>query len=230
MLPISFTTVGFDLDGTLLDTAADLGAAVNHALSLAGRQPVAAEAVAGLIGGGARKMLARALSLTGGTLPEAEHDRLFAELLRHYDSNIAVHTLPYPGTIDALDTLAARGIVVAVATNKREAFARKVLDATGLLDRFAVVLGGDTLGEGRAKPAPDMLQAMVERCGGGPAAFVGDSSFDIRAAAAAGLPSIAVSFGFNDVPASELGADAVIDSYVDLIPALSRLSARAPRA
>jgi phosphoglycolate phosphatase len=223
MRAFPFTTIGFDLDGTLLDTAADLGAAVNHALALVDRAPVPAEAVAGLIGGGARLMLRRALALTGGELDDAERDRLFGELLRFYDANIAVHTRPYPGTVDALRALAAANVRLGVATNKRESFARKVLDATGLLDRFACVLGGDTLGEDRKKPSPDLLIELRERCGGGPAAFVGDSSFDVRAAKAAGMPCVVVSFGFNDGPAHQLGADAVIDSFAELVPALQAL-------
>ena len=214
-----FTTVGFDLDGTLLDTSRDLGAAVNHALSLAGRAPVPHERVSGLIGGGARLMLNRALDLTGGSAgidPEA----LFAELLTYYAANIAVHTGPYPGTLAMLDQLAAQGVKLAVVTNKREAMTRALLDALGLTDRFACIIGAGTY---LLKPAPAALNAMVVQCGGGAAAFVGDTTFDIGAARAAGLPSIAVSFGFCDAPPHELGADAVIDHFDQLIPALTRL-------
>jgi len=140
-----------------------------------------------------------------------------------------VHTVPYPGLLTALDALRDAGAVLAVATNKREGMARKVLAVTGLIDRFAHVLGGDTLGPGRGKPAPDLLLEMARRCGGGRAAFVGDSSFDVRAARAAGMPCIAVRFGFNDAPADQLGADAVIDRFEDLIPALHSLAPAALR-
>jgi phosphoglycolate phosphatase len=130
-----FGIVGFDLDGTLLDTEADLGAAVNHALTLAGRPPVPAGEVRGLIGGGARKMLARALTMTGG-VPEAEFAALFEELLRFYEAHIAVHTRPFPGTEAMLDGLAARGAKLAVVTNKLESMAVKVLGEIGLAARF----------------------------------------------------------------------------------------------
>lgn len=214
-----FAIVGFDLDGTLLDTSGDLGAAVNHALSLAGRAPVAHSAVSGLIGGGARTMLHRALDLTGGT-EGVDQDALFAELLRYYEANIAVHTALYPGAADMLDALAASGTSLAVVTNKREPMARKLFDALGLTQRFDCIIGAGTY---PLKPAPDALLAMVAWCGGGAAAFVGDTTFDTRAARAAGLPSVAVSFGFCDAPPHLLEADGVIDHFDALIPALARL-------
>lgn len=217
-----FAIVGFDLDGTLLDTLHDLGNAVNHALALAGRAPVPIVEVAALVGGGARKMLQRAFALSGG-IAEEEFAPLYRELLAYYEANIAVHTRLFPGGEAMLDGLVARGVSLAVVTNKFEALAVKVLDELGLAGRFAAIIGGDTLGPGRAKPAPDMIHEMIARLGGGRAAFVGDTTYDIGAARAAGVPSVAVSFGFNDKPPAELGADAVIDHFAELIPTLLRL-------
>jgi phosphoglycolate phosphatase len=217
-----FRIVGFDLDGTLLDTHGDLGAAVNHALSLIDRGPVPVGEVERLIGGGAKKMLRRALELTGG-VDEAAFPGLYAALLEFYDANIAVHTRLYPGGEAMLDRLAFHGVRLAIVTNKFESFAIKVLDELGLLPRFDMVVGGDTLGPGRAKPARDPIDAMVEGLGGGRAAFVGDTTYDILAARAAGVPSVAVSFGYNDVPAGELGADALIDHFDELPTTLERL-------
>ncbi|MFC0588122.1 HAD-IA family hydrolase [Novosphingobium aquiterrae] len=214
-----FAIVGFDLDGTLLDTSGDLGAAVNHALSLIDRPPVPREAVTGLIGGGARLMLQRALALTGGS-DGIDEDALFAELLTFYEANIAVYTALYPGAALMLDDLAALGVKLAVVTNKRETMTRKLFGALDLTDRFACIIGAGTY---PLKPAPDALHAMVAQCGGGRAAFVGDTTFDTGAARAAQMPAVAVSFGFNDRPPHELGADAVIDHFDALIPALSRL-------
>jgi phosphoglycolate phosphatase len=222
MSQFPFAIVGFDLDGTLLDTHEDLAAAVNHALSLIGRAPLPASEVRKLVGGGAKLMLERALTLTGG-VPADEFDRLHQELLRFYEDNIAIHTRLYPGGAAMLDGLADRGVQLAVATNKLERFAVKLFDALGLTDRFATIIGGDTLGPGRGKPKPDMLDEMIQRSGGGRAAFVGDTTFDTGAARAAGLPCVAVSFGFNDLPMDQLGAAAVIDHFDDLIPALEAL-------
>ena len=219
MNDIRFDIVGFDLDGTLLDTSADLGAAVNHALALAGRDPVPHSAVSGLIGGGAKLMLERALTLTGGT-KGIDQDALFAQLLAYYEANIAVHSALYPGAEAMLSALADRGIKLAVVTNKREPMARKVFDTLGLTSRFACIIGA---GRYPLKPAPDALHAMVAELGGGTAAFVGDTTYDTRAARAAGLPSVAVSFGFCDAAPAELGADAVIDHFDELVAALGRL-------
>ena len=215
--------VGFDLDGTLVDSHRDLAPALNHALLVAGRPTVAPEEVREFIGGGTAMMLTRALERTGGALPEDEFEAVLGELLAHYEEHIADHTVPYPGCLDTLDALLARGCKLAVITNKIEVYSRKLLDALGMTSRFAAILGGDTLGPGRAKPAPDMIDTAILTCGGGSFAMVGDSTYDVRAARNARVPVVALSFGYNDLPAAELGADAVIDHYDELIGALERL-------
>jgi len=217
-----FDIVGFDLDGTMLDTSGDLAAAVNHALATVGRPPLTVEQVKPMIGGGARHMLKQGLTATGG-YDEPMLDALHAKLLAYYEANICVLTKPYPGVIDALDALAAKGVTLGIVTNKIERFARTVLGELGLTDRFACILGGDTMTE--SKPSPMPIHEMVKMCGGGRAAFVGDSIFDIQAGQAAGLPTIACSFGFLMQPVAELGADAVIDGFDELVPTLERLRA-----
>jgi phosphoglycolate phosphatase len=215
-----FQIVGFDLDGTLLDTSGDLGVALNHALGTIGREPVPREAVMNLIGGGSGLMLRRALALTGGE-EGVEFELLRQVLLAHYGANIAHHTALYPGGTELLDALDAQGVKIAVVTNKPQVMAIRLFEELGLLHRFACVIGGQA--GYPLKPEPDALHAMVEACGHGAAAFVGDTTFDIRAARAAGLPSVAVSFGYCDAPVGELGADAVIDHFDDLLPALAIL-------
>ncbi|MCB2087515.1 MAG: HAD-IA family hydrolase [Sphingomonadaceae bacterium] len=222
MSDFPFDCVGFDLDGTLLDTSRDLGEAVNHALRFAGRPEMPIEGMANLIGGGAKRMLWRAFEAQGG-IPQDEFDAIYAELLAHYRANIAVHSRPYPGCLDALDVLAKRGVKLAVVTNKFEALARDLLGQLDLTGRFACILGGDTLGPGRSKPQPDPLLEAMAQTGSTRFAFVGDTTYDIDAARAANVRSIAVSFGFNDRFAQELGADAVIDHYDALVPTLERL-------
>ena len=222
MTPFPFAIVGFDLDGTAVDSSPDLTDAVNHALAQAGRAPLHIDEVKPMIGGGVRRLLKRSLEETGGCEPE-EFDRLYGALLDYYDANLAVGTRPYPGFVEALDALAARGVTCAIVTNKFARFAEKLLAELGLRERFACVIGGDTLGNGLRKPDRAPLDAMVRACGGGRAAFVGDSTFDTEAARNAGLPCVAVSFGFPNQPVETLGADAVIDRYAELIPALERL-------
>ena len=227
MTAFPFDLVGFDLDGTLLDTHGDLAAAVNHALERIGRPPIPFSDVRSLVGGGARKMLERALAQTGGPIDPVGFEALHDALIAYYTQHIAVHSRLFPGGEAMLDGLAARGVRLAVVTNKLEALAVALLDQLDLSRYFYTVIGGDTLGKGRAKPAPDLLLEMIARAppsGAAPrAAYVGDTTYDTRAARAAGLPCVAVSFGFNDLPVHDLGASAVIDHFDALIPALERL-------
>ena len=139
MNDIPFSAIGFDLDGTLLDTFRDLGTAVNHALVLAGFAEVSVETSKDLIGGGAKIMLARAIEAQGG-VDEAEFKRLYKAMLGFYEQNNAVHTVPYPGVREVLAQLAAQGVRMAVVTNKFEAFARNVLTQLDLIDRFETVI------------------------------------------------------------------------------------------
>ena len=220
-----FHIVGFDLDGTLIDSAEDLRAALNHVLVREGRRTVTSAEGRSLIGAGTKNMLARGLSLTGAPGTPDQITGLTADLIAHYAAHIAVHSRLFPGALAMLDALDARGVKIALVTNKLEHLAVKLLDALGLSSRFYTILGGDSLGPGKAKPAPDLLHAMIARAGldAPRTAYVGDTTFDVRAARAAGLPVVAVRFGFNDLPADELGADAVIDHFDALVPALNRL-------
>lgn len=228
MTDIPFGAIGFDLDGTLLDTFRDLGAAVNHALVLGGFSEVSVETSKDLIGGGAKIMLARAVEAQGG-LPEAEFKRLYKAMLAFYEANNAVHTVPYPGVREVLAALAARGIRMAVVTNKFEVFARNVLTRLDLIDAFKTVIGGDSMGKGPggqflAKPDPAPVLKARAVLGGGSFVFIGDSTYDARAAKDAGVPFVAAAYGYCDAPVERMGADAVIDSFAGLIPALEGLA------
>jgi len=229
MADFPFDIVGFDLDGTLFDTSADLTDAVNHALALIGRPPFTRAEVMPMIGRGTKYMLEQGLEASGGFDP-ADMERAYPELLRFYEANIARGSVPYPGLLDAMDVLEGRGVKLGIVTNKFEYLAVKLVAELGVTGRFATVIGGDTMGKGNAKPSALPIQEMIRRCGGGRAAFVGDSIYDILAAQNAGIPGVAVSFGFLMQPVEELGADAVIDDYAELIPTLEALAASAPRA
>ena len=216
---IPFDIVGFDLDGTLLDTHRDLAEAVNHALALVGFDAVPVDHAKDLIGGGAKAMLAKAIEEQGG-LPEERFRMLYKQMLAYYGSHSTVHTAPFPHGTDVLAELHNRGIKMAVITNKFESFAVTILRKLHLIDCFETVIGGDTLGKGRAKPEPDPLLEARERLGGGRMIYVGDSSYDVMAARAAGVPVVVAGYGFCDKPPHELGGDAVIDSLADLVPLL----------
>lgn len=219
MTDFPFGIVGFDLDGTLVDTSGDLVAAANHALGLARRPLLTRDQIKPMIGGGAKHMLEQGLAASGGIAPH-EFKPLYRALLTHYEANISIHSRAFPHAVATLDMLAARGVRLGIVTNKFERLALKLLGDLGLLDRFETVIGGDTLGKENAKPSPAPIKELVSRLGGGRAAFVGDSRYDIMAARAAGVPSIAVSFGFLLEPVETMGADHVIDGYSELIPLL----------
>ena len=206
----------FDLDGTLVDTSFDLTASLNHSLVAMGRPAVDAATVRHLVGHGARVLIERGLALSGGG-SEAEITQALPLFLDYYAAHVAEGSRPYPGTEAMLGTLAAAGVRLAICTNKPVALSRALIAALGWSGRFAANLGGDSLRVRKPNPAP--LLAAIAAAGGDPsdAVFVGDTLVDVAAARAAGVPVIAVSFGFADRPAAELGADAVIDHFDQLV-------------
>lgn len=218
MTEIHFDIVGFDLDGTLIDTSGDLAAATNYAIGQVGRPPFPVEAIKPFVGKGAKVMLERALTASGGCTPALIEETL-PILLDYYSQNLAVHSVPYPGLLAAMDALDAAGVKMAICTNKAERFAVPLMHQLGLADRFASIIGGDTVGIAKPDPAP--IHAMIERAGGGRTIFLGDTINDIAGARNAAIPSIAVSFGFLDGTVEELEADAVIHHFDELLPVLA---------
>ena len=227
MTKFPFDAVGFDLDGTLLDTFRDLGEAVNHALKLGGFAPVPVDSSKDLIGGGAKIMLAQAIDAQGG-MPEDEFKSLYKAMLGYYAEHNAVHSRPYPHAREVVATLTGRGVKVAVVTNKFEEFARSILTQLDFIAPFETVIGGNSMGKGPdgrylSKPHPEPVIEAQKRCGGGSFAFVGDSTYDVKAAKGAQVPVIGAAYGYCDRDPHDLGADAVIDSLSGLIPALESL-------
>lgn len=220
MAGFPFDVVVFDLDGTLVDSAPDLAASLNHTLARLGRPGVEAEKVRHLVGHGARALLRKGLAASGDA-PETLVEQGYPIYLEHYAANICVGTRPYPGLEPALDALTARGAALAVCTNKPDRLTHLLLDALGWQRRFAAVIGADTVGAKKPDPLP--LREAITRSGGGRAVLVGDSITDADTARSAGVPFVAVSFGFSDRPVEALGADAVIDEYGKLVKVLARL-------
>jgi phosphoglycolate phosphatase len=214
-------TIVFDLDGTLVDTAPDLVAAANHVLGHVGLPPVDAQTLRPYIGHGARVMIERATAVA--KLSEAEHERLLERFLDYYSANIAVDSRPFEGAVDALERFKAAGAKLAVCTNKREGMSRLLLDALDLSRFFSAIAGRDTLAN--SKPHPGHLLGTIDLAGGDPAraVMIGDSNVDIATAKAAGVPVIAVSFGYTDTPIAEFEPDAVIDHYRELEAAIAAL-------
>lgn len=211
----------FDLDGTLVDSAEDLRAALNRLLVEEGRRELSRAEIMEMVGDGAPKLVQRGFAATGAAFPEADILPYRRRFLDFYEADIAVHTRPYPGVPETLDTLAALGWRFAVCTNKPQAATEAVLAALGMTARFDAVIGGDAV-ENR-KPHGDHVRAVLNAAAfaNGRAVMVGDSENDIVSGRAAGLPTIAVSYGFGAPSLADAGADHTIDRFEDIMAVLA---------
>lgn len=171
-------------------------------------------------------MLVRGLEAEGLAASSAELDRLFADFISYYSEHIADRSRPFPGLAEALDTLAAQNWLFAVCTNKLEHLSVKLLEQLGLAERFAAICGQDTFGV--QKPDPEILRRTVTSAGGDPARsiMVGDSLTDVRTARAAGVPVIAVDFGYTESPAASFDADRLVSGFAELPDAVAGLCAQ----
>ncbi len=178
-----------------------------------------------MIGAGARALIERGLAAARREVTPARLDELHRQFLTHYNEHICVLTELFPGVVAALDRLEAAGFRLAVCTNKYEDFSVRLLEALGVADRFAAICGRDTFPH--YKPDPRHLTMTIEKAGGDPgrAVMVGDSLSDVAAAKAAGVPVVAATFGYSDVPVEDLGPDRIIDHFDELFPAVQSLVA-----
>ena len=212
----------FDLDGTLVDTAPDLLASMNHALSHVGLGPIADDGFRKHVGFGARVMLERAYEASGHEHPGKETlDELMRHFLDYYQDTMPGASRPYDQVLEAIAALQAEGYVAAVCTNKIETNAVRLLKALGIDTLFSAICGQDTFPV--RKPDPAHLTGTIDMAGGDPrrAIMVGDSETDILTAQAAKIPVVAVDFGYTDRHVSEFGPDRVISSYAALTPSFA---------
>jgi len=223
-------TVVFDLDGTLVDTAPDLIDTLNVVFAREGLPSVDYTAARNMIGGGARRMIENGLKFEGRPSSGSEIDRMFADFIAHYSAHIADRSRPFPGLEAALDRLSAQDCRFVVCTNKLERLSRLLLDTLGLTKRFVAICGQDTFGI--QKPDPEILRQAI-RAGGGElhrAIMVGDSGTDIATARAAGIPVVAVDFGYSETPIAQFRPDRLIGHYDELETAVQELVLNTPRA
>lgn len=222
MTAIPFRSVVFDLDGTLIDSAPDIARAVNRTLAAYDRPALSVDQVRGMVGDGAGMLLRCAWQATGAPLAEERAADVLARFIELYAEDTADPSCFYPGVPATLAALAEAGVALGLCTNKPERVTRKLLAPLGLEATFAAVAGGDTLPF--RKPDGRHLTWVIERTGGGAAAMVGDGINDVKAARAAGVPVVAVSFGYPRMAVAELGADVVIDRFDELPDALRKLA------
>jgi phosphoglycolate phosphatase len=203
----------FDLDGTLVDTAPDLTAATNHALSLIGRRSISQEEARHMVGHGSRALIVRGCEVTGGAVDDDTVKRLNIAFLDYYADNIADHSAIFPGLLAVLTRAKQAGLKLGVCTNKVERLSHKLLAALNMADYFGAVVGGDTLPIMKPDPAP--YREVAKRLGVDVAntLMFGDSETDIRTAQNAGVPVIAVTFGYTPQPVQTFNPTHVINHY-----------------
>jgi phosphoglycolate phosphatase len=211
----------FDLDGTLADTSPDLLGATNAVLAARGRALLDLGHLRHMVGFGARALIHQAMAASGAPAGEEEMPALVEIFLAHYRAHIADGTRLFPHVAETLGLLKAQGARLGVLTNKPQELTDPLLPLLGLDAMFAAIYGAGR--KPYTKPDPRIFHDVVTECGGGPAVMIGDSITDLNTARAAGAPCILMSYGFTPVPASELGADMVLDDFADLPDAVRRL-------
>lgn len=222
--------VVFDLDGTLVDSAPDIAAALAATLQDEGLAGFDVDRVKTMIGGGSRKLIERALRALGDSTPAARVDRLTDAFERHYLNEPCRATRLYPGALDLLAALAARDVGLGLCTNKPAEITDRILSALRLKGSFgAVVAGSEAMPK---KPDPAMLLAVLARLAAAPgeSVMIGDSAADVGSARAAGCPVVLVSFGYGGGNLVSAGPDAWVDNLAEIVPALARISAGAAGA
>jgi phosphoglycolate phosphatase len=213
----------FDLDGTLIDSAAGLAAAINAMLAGFGCEPLSLQEVRRMIGDGVQMLVSRALAARHC---DADPGHAIESFMRHYESDATALTTAFPGAGEALQVLQAAGIPLAVCTNKPARVTGDILSSLGLVKYFARVIGGDSLPF--RKPDPRVLLALVQASAASPESslMVGDSEVDAAAARAAGMPFVLMKHGYRRGPVEEIPCVAALDGFGELPALVSALAHR----
>ena len=218
------SAIVLDLDGTLVDSAPELAFALNTALGSGGRRTLMVDEVRAMIGDGVVTLTRRALVATGGVPDDAGFAAILAEVRRVYDRLPA--SPPYEGVAETLARLKGLGYALAVCTNKPEGPARRLMVQLGFEGMIDALAGGDTFAV--KKPDPGHVTGLLAALGVGTheAVMVGDSGNDALAARGAGLPFIAVTYGYCKGAVEDLAADALVGCFADLPDAIARLGGK----
>lgn len=221
-----FDTVIYDLDGTLIDSAKDMQLAVSRVLADHDLPPVTEDDVRVFMGQGSKVTMAKAFAKHGQVLDDTALSAVTREFVRYYEADPVGHTVAFDGVAKVVGQFDRLGLKQGVCTNKFEKPSRTILEHLKLMPPIADLAGADTFPV--RKPDPRHILMLVERMGRDPkrAVMVGDSIHDVEAAHGAGLPAVLVSWGYTTQPASELGAEAVIERFDALPEAIGRIAAR----
>ncbi|MDE2389367.1 MAG: phosphoglycolate phosphatase [Betaproteobacteria bacterium] len=223
--PLPVKVIMIDLDGTLLDTAEDLALSANLMLKDLNMPEQSTATIRSYIGKGIQKLVKRTLT---GQLDGEPDAALFERALpiyeKHYATHLSVNTRPYPGVLEGIQAMQQAGFELACITNKAEAFTLPLLRATGLFDKFEIILSGDSLP--RKKPDPMPLTHICKHFNTQPheALLIGDSLNDAIAARAAGCHVFCVTYGYNEGRnVYELDCDAIVESLQDASKLIKKL-------
>jgi len=218
----------FDLDGTLVDTAPDLLEATNEVLRASGRAPIDPATIHHMVGFGVRSLIAQAFTATGEEARAEEMPALEEIFLNHYRAHLADFSRPFPGVEATLAKLKGSGARLGVLTNKPHEMALPLLKMLGLTDFFSAIYGAGY--RPYVKPDPrifhEVVADLMPESRGGRAVMIGDSVTDLQTARAANVPCILMTYGYTPVPAVSLGADAVLDHFVQIPETVSHLLER----
>lgn len=216
-------TIVFDLDGTLIDSAPDIIAAVNFALEKKGFRPILPEAARPMIAMGARRLLCSGVEENGADANTELIERLFAEFLRYYKAHPTDLTRTFPSVSETLERLQGLGARLVVCTTKTTDLAWLVLSSLGLASFFSGVVGADLVSAAKFHSAH--VFAAIDAVSGDPASavMIGDAEPDAHAAWAAGIPFLLVTFGYSEKPVDQLPHDLLIDQFSKVVPACIEL-------
>ena len=214
----------FDLDGTLVDSAADMAAALNHVLMEDGFPELGVEAVTRMIGRGIQLIIERALVAHDAEATQARVDDIYPRYREAYIPRAVEQTRLFPGVADVLQECRESGARLGVCTNKPEEISRVILSGLDVDALFDAVIGGDTLATKKPDPAPVLEGLRRLGCEPGDGLMIGDSAADANAAKAAGVRAILVTFGYSQDPVRGLPNDGIVESFADLPDAISRLA------
>ncbi len=214
--------VVFDLDGTLVDSAPDIAAALNVALRQAGLKALPLDLVTSFVGSGARLLIGRGLVACGEAASEGRIDAVYSQFLAAYEREPARLTTAYPGALEVLERLKTADVNLGICTNKPAGLTTAVLERLSLTPFFGSIVAAD--GSLPLKPAPDMLRKGLQELdvAAEQAVMVGDSAADTGVAKAAGVRSIILEHGYSHAPVRSLGADVVIAGFADFLTCLDQ--------
>lgn len=219
--------VVFDLDGTLVDSVADIHAATALFLGERGHRPLDLATITGFVGNGVPVLLERVLRAVGETHDAAAVEAALPRFMAIYGAAPSALSCLFPGVAEALAALTAAGFVLGVCTNKPVAPARQVLGDFGIEACFAAVVGGDSLAARKPDPAPLRHTAALLGVPMAAVAYVGDSEVDAATAAAAGVPFLLFTEGYRKTPVAELPHQARFDRFAELPNLLAAMTAPA---